>query len=164
MASHLIRQATESYMERRDASGLVPHECSSFSRTNSRMLGTAYSFFTPSASMRERLTNGVIQCLQKRAASACTRCSIGCLWSANQSQSQTPAVRMTLVHMGTSAISRGIQQVSRSVTTRSAFDSGVSQQAFKDGRLKTRRTAAAAITDQEASASFCGRLATQSWK
>jgi hypothetical protein len=50
---HLIRQATESYMKRRDAFGLVPHECSSFSRTNSQMMGTAYSFFTLSVSARE---------------------------------------------------------------------------------------------------------------
>src|SRR5262245_13106250 len=33
---HLIRQSAESYMERRDAFGLVPHKCSSFSSTNSQ--------------------------------------------------------------------------------------------------------------------------------
>src|SRR5262245_2429978 len=32
--SHLIWQATERYVERCDAFGLVPHECSSFSSTN----------------------------------------------------------------------------------------------------------------------------------
>jgi hypothetical protein len=45
---HLIWQATESYMERRDAFGLVPHEC-----LYQLMPEIAYNILTPFASAQQ---------------------------------------------------------------------------------------------------------------
>src|SRR5262245_1003370 len=86
---HLIRQATESYMERRDAFGLVPHECSLLLQDYQPNVEKQPTTSSLCRRAHARLTMGSSQFLTKKEQRVlCTRRSTDCLCSANQSQSR----------------------------------------------------------------------------
>src|SRR5262245_41233670 len=78
----------ESYMERRDVFGLVAHDCSLL-LNGQQLRGTAYNIFTLTVSACRTAEKSCVNSRQEKEQRVlCTRRSINCLRSANQSQSR----------------------------------------------------------------------------